>query len=709
MLTPEPMLHLSIMVLDRDLEAATRAVATAGVLHLLDVRHSIHAPSAVRPYDVAERVAHLEGLSRTLRQATAFVGAVRFDSDESEAPPDDTVAASEVDARVTTLAAEIDALREKMAAVNADIERLTTRQRHLRALAPVGVALETLRNLRYVTLVSGLLPQRNLPRLRESLATIPHLLIPSSAPGRDGRLLISAVCLQPSKDVLDRALRGAQLERVEVPADLDGTPDDLLGEVTDGIDARHAELDRLETERRALGMKRRVELRALATRVERERLFLEARGKMGRSERTALLAGWVPARLASRLEAAVRNGTQDRCVLQWSAPEALTAVRRGMVGVPILLRNPWLIRPFEHLLRNYGLPQYDEIEPTTILAATFLLMFGFMFGDVGQGAVLFAVGYFLYRRPAGYRDYAVMLMECGVSAIVFGFLYGSVFGVEHWLPALWLRPMEDMPALIRAAVIFGALLLSLGFLLNLFNAWRRRDLRALLERNGLFAAVAYWTAIGLLLRRLIGGPDAVTLGTALIWVSVPLAAIFLKDPAAAVWRARREGKRLDFNEVFASLVQAAVEVLDTFISSVSNTATFIRLAAFALSHAGLFLAVFSLADVVGQSGAGSAGAALVLVIGNLLIIVLEGLIVAIQSVRLEYFEFFSKFYGGGGEEYRPLRIAAVPPGPSRATSWRVRRMVRRISECGLRIADEGFMSSAIRIPQSAMGCGRSPR
>ena len=96
-------------------------------------------------------------------------------------------------------------------------------------------------------------------------------------------------------------------------------------------------------------------------------------------------------------------------------------------------------------------------------------------------------------------------------------------------------------------------------------------------------------------------------------------------------------------------------------STISNTATFIRLAAFALSHAGLFLATFSVADAVSRSGgaAGTVGAVVVIVLGNVVIIALEGLIVAIQSVRLEYYEFFSKFYSGGGEEYRPLRFGAA--------------------------------------------------
>jgi V/A-type H+/Na+-transporting ATPase subunit I len=165
----------------------------------------------------------------------------------------------------------------------------------------------------------------------------------------------------------------------------------------------------------------------------------------------------------------------------------------------------------------------------------------------------------------------------------------------------------------------------------------------------------------LLIRQVTGGPGTVTAGTAMLWLSLPIGLILLKEPARALVKAARERRWPGAADLIALAVESLVEVLDTVVSAISNTATFIRLAAFALSHAGLFLATFSVADAVARSdGAGGMiGAALVIVAGNVVIIALEGLIVAIQSVRLEYYEFFSKFYSGGGEEYRPLRFGAA--------------------------------------------------
>jgi len=654
------MRHVTLVVLAGELEAVTRAIARVGVLHLLDVCRSVEPLAAVRPYDVGAQLAKLDGLARTLDAGLEILG---LDSPEPAATEDasEGLDLQAVQARAAALIAETDALRQRLARCSVESEQRQNLLRNVRALAPLGLPLEQLRQLRYVQLASGFLPERNLPRLRESLTRVPHVVLPAGPAGADGRVFVTALCLRQEREVLDRALRSAQLESVELPADLSGTPEAVTAQLEAQVAAGRQAIAAVEAERAALAARVGPGLRTLRLLVERERLLVEARGQMGRLDRTALISGWVPAVLAATLEQTIRTATAGQCVIRWAEPAALEAVRQARIPVPILLHNPVLIRPFEGLLRAYGLPRYGEVEPTAVVAIAFLTMFGFMFGDVGQGAVLFAIGYFIYRRMFRYRDYAVILMECGVFATAFGFLYGSVFGSERWLPALWLRPMEDIKTLMQTAIAFGIAFISLGLGLNLVNAVRRRDAAALWGRNGLLAAVAYWIAMGLLIRYVTAGPGAVTLGTAVLWLALPTALILLKHPVLVVLTGLREQRWPDVSEIFALVVESLVEVLDTVVSTISNTATFIRLAAFALSHAGLFLATFSVADAVSRSGsaAGTVGALVVIVLGNVVIIGLEGLIVAIQSVRLEYYEFFSKFYSGGGEEYRPLRFGAA--------------------------------------------------
>ncbi len=662
MLSPEPMRHLTLAVLAADLEAASRAIAGVGVLHLLDVRDLAGGDAAIQPYDVGEEVARLDRIASELDDVAQVLGVGAPDS-EAVGAAVEAADLHAVELRVKEIAGEVASLRQRLRQAGEGDQRSTNLLQTLQALAPLGFRLEDLRRLHYVHLSSGMLPARNLPRLRESLERIVSMILPASEIGPDGRVLVTALCPQRDRQVLERALRSAQFEPLPLPAQLTGTPEEGIAQVAAQRDAQRQAVAALEREREQIARRLAPELQVLRVSTARERLLVQARGLMGHSDRTALISGWVPAVLAEPLEQAVHKAVGNRCVMQWTSPAEMEGVRGGGIPVPILLHNPVLIRPFERLLRAYGLPRYGEVEPTAVVALGFLTMFGFMFGDVGHGLVLFAIGYFIYRHMFRYRDYAVILMECGVFAAVFGLLYGSIFGVERWLPALWLRPMDDMATLMTTAILFGIGFLSLGMSLNVFNAVRRRDLAALGERNGLLGALAYWIAVGLFVRRLTVGPGAVTLGTGLLWLSVPLALIFLKEPFLVVVKGVRTREWPQVNEVFALVVQSVVEVLDTIVSAISNTATFIRLAAFALSHAGLFLATFSVADAVSRTGGGTVGAALVLVVGNAVIIALEGLIVAIQSIRLEYYEFFSKFYSGGGEEYRPLRIVASPLRP----------------------------------------------
>jgi V/A-type H+-transporting ATPase subunit I len=388
---------------------------------------------------------------------------------------------------------------------------------------------------------------------------------------------------------------------------------------------------------------------------------VEARAFAGRSEAVVFLAGWIPDDRVAAVRAAVQGASGGRCFVGVDDPADIDSVRSGTEPVPILFRNPALVRPFEQLLAAYGAPAWREIDPTPLVAVGFWIMFGLMFGDVGHGAVLAGLGLFVFRRLVRYRDYGVILMECGVASALFGFAYGSVFGFEHALPALWFRPMEDVPRLLRVGAAFGVVVLGLSFALGVLNAALRRDVAAaLFGAHGLLGALAYWIAAALGLRWLATGELGVSLGLATALVALPLSALF----ARGVWAASRGGSGSG-GGALAALLGSAVELVDFVVRSIANTVSFVRIAAFAVSHAGLLLAVFALAETVAGARGGWIWSALVIVAGNLLILALEGLIVSIQGVRLVYYEFFSRFHAGAGLPYRPLRLR--PGGLEEAT------------------------------------------
>ena len=224
------------------------------------------------------------------------------------------------------------------------------------------------------------------------------------------------------------------------------------------------------------------------------RQLLAARRLFGKIDTSFLISGWIPDRRYTVLEADLNRVTDGQIVIEKVDPEDLRQVREGIVTIPILFNNPMLIRPFEKLTSLYGTPLYREVEPTIFFALSFLLLFGMMFGDVGQGGVLFLLGYFLFRRSYRYLDVGIILMECGVSAAIFGLLYGSLFGLEGIIPALWFRPMDNIAYFIKVTLSLGVAVVSLGLVLNLINAMRLKEYDRLLSAGGLAGAMLYWMA-----------------------------------------------------------------------------------------------------------------------------------------------------------------------------------------------------------------------
>jgi V/A-type H+-transporting ATPase subunit I len=359
-----------------------------------------------------------------------------------------------------------------------------------------------------------------------------------------------------------------------------------------------------------------------------------------------------------RLRAAVVTAA-PAAVIDVEVPSGATA-STGMSGVPILHRNPVLLRPFQSLIQLYDTPSYGEVQPAAFFGISFLLMFGLMFGDVGHGAILAAAGYYLFRYMPRYLDYGILLMEAGAASLGFGVLYGSLFGIEGALPVIWLEPVRDLPAFMRIAVGLGVALVSVGMLLNVLNSWRLgQRAAALFSIHGLFGAFVYWTAVALLVRVML--PSSIVVPASLLWTLTLCAAALIALRAPLVRRLSRGAPvRVEGPPAprWLRALEGSVELVDALIAYFANTMSFIRIAAFAAVHAGLFIAMFAVSDTLAQTRLGQPLAIAALVAGNVIVILLEGLTVSVQVLRLEYYEFFGKFFRGGGVLYQPLMLQA---------------------------------------------------
>ncbi len=291
---------------------------------------------------------------------------------------------------------------------------------------------------------------------------------------------------------------------------------------------------------------------------------------------------------------------------------------------PMLLSNPRWVQPFEIFSRALGMPSSSEADPSVLLAIVVPLLFGYMFGDVGQGLVLAAAGWFLRKRFPITR----LLLVGGLSAAAFGCLFGGVFGLHSVLPALWLHPLDEPLPVLLAPLFGGAVLLTLGLGLNALESLWRGQWRTWLLTDA-----------------------------ALIVVYVGLLAAFVTPISAFVAASGALyfciGHALHAKR-FSAAFSAIGELLEKTLQILINTLSFARVGAFALAHAGLSSAIVALMDAADNIVA----KALVLVIGNVIVIVLEVMVVSIQTTRLVLFEFFTRFMQAKGRAFRPL---SAPP------------------------------------------------
>jgi V/A-type H+-transporting ATPase subunit I len=338
------------------------------------------------------------------------------------------------------------------------------------------------------------------------------------------------------------------------------------------------------------------------------------------TEHFAWITGWTSDLAGRRLEAVLDRQHLHYLLRFPDAPQGLVR--------PVVLRNPRWAQPFELFTRLLGMPGASEADTSELLAFVAPLMFGYMFADVGQGAVLVIAGVVLRRRfPA-----TALLIPGGLAAIAFGFLFGSVFASEAILPALWLRPLDRPLVLLGVSLAFGACVILLGFALDAVqHSW-----------SGL--GTQWWaTRAGLVLCYL--GMICAPLQSRALWAL----------PAGLGWYLIGSAVFAPAKKRLNGVAAAAGESLETLLQLAINTISFVRVGAFALAHAGLGSAVAGLAAATGSRPT----AWLVLAAGNAMIIAIEGLVVGIQTTRLVLFEFFIRFLQGSGRTFRPLATPAA--------------------------------------------------
>ncbi|HEX3038725.1 MAG TPA: V-type ATPase 116kDa subunit family protein [Caproiciproducens sp.] len=383
-------------------------------------------------------------------------------------------------------------------------------------------------------------------------------------------------------------------------------------------------------------------------------VYFGIRRYAARYNESFILTGWIPAEKESLIKAELDKIESVEYSFEGAEEEKTHSP-------PVKLKNKALFKPFEFFIDMYGLPAYDEIDPTPFVAITYILLFGIMFGDLGQGICVSLVGWYMWNKMK--MKLGRILIPCGISSAIFGTVFGSVFGFENALNPLYKlllgmdeKPIEVMkPAttnmIIYSAVGIGVLLVIVAILINIYSSLRRKRYEsALFGPNGVAGLIFYGSLIVGFGGQIVFGWKIVSPVFILCFIILPLVSMLFREVLGKLAERRPDWKPESWGEY---ITQNFFEVFEFLLSFATNTMSFLRVGAFVLVHAGMMMVVFTLA----QMGSGI-GYLLVIIIGNLFVMALEGLLVGIQVLRLEFYEMFSRFFDGDGRPFDPVVVRA---------------------------------------------------
>jgi V/A-type H+-transporting ATPase subunit I len=636
------MRKIDLLVLARDLRAVTRGLGELGVVHLAHARAGTGTDvPPVRP----ERRASFDAL---LGRVERLMVALEIPLDEPHAPVE-PAGREQIQQMLKLLEDQHDRLRHRLDSINGQLEHLRTVVGRLRNWEALDAPVQGLGDSSFLHVAVGSVDRAKWDALARGVE--PTVVLLDLGPAADRRNLM-ALSNKRGRWALESALAAAGFRTMpEELAQQQTPPARICQAAITHLRATELKQEEARADIRRMAEENRDTLGALRAHCRVEIRAIDAQSYFSATDATVLISGWVPADRVTQMREQVLRLTDGRVVIQLTEPDD---ARIPEEQIPVQLRHNRWLRPFEVLVSGFGLPGYRQIEPTALVGVTFLLMFGLMFGDVGQGAVLMLVGLLMHLRARreAVRNAGLLVALAGASAFAFGFLYGGVFAVPKVIHHAF-EPLDRILVLLGIGVGVGVLIISTGLVLNIVNRLASRDFfDGVFGKFGLAGAAFYWGALAT-------GLHAVLTRSLSWWllslgVFVPLGVLLLRVPLYRILFRRRPPH--GGGGAFAAVIESGAELIETVAGFLANTISFARVGAFALSHAGLCLVIFKVSEVVYAGPLGWLWAGLVLAFGNALVIGLEGLITAIQIVRLEWYEFFSKFFEPKGKAYRPFTV-----------------------------------------------------
>lgn len=561
--------------------------------------------------------------------------------------PGPKLSENEINKKLDTLEERLGALQKQRASLSEEISNIQYSIESLAHFLNLDYNLDEVFKSKFIKVRFGRLPSESFEKLSFYNSNPYVLFFPCSE--QDNYLWGMYVAPVDAEDEVDNIFSSLYFERLRIP-NASGTPKEAVEELGKNLEIctkRLNELDEIINEFNQLEMDDYKNLYAM---LKRSFDAFEIRRYGAKYGDTFMLVGWIPESKQEYFQ---------NCLKNVGAIEiSFNNAEDSKIKPPIKLKNNKLFRPFEYFVEMFGVPGYDEIDPTSFIAITYTLLYGIMFADVGQGLLLSLIGWMMYKYKK--MELGRILIPCGFAGATFGLIFGSVFGYEHALDPLFkalgfsekpIHVTEDINLLLMFAIAIGVILMITAILINIYADCKRKNFgEALFGENGFIGLLIYVSIILIACSVFLPALASYMTLVAIFGLLIPLVLLLFKEPLID----KVNGHKFETASMGEYLMQSFFEVFEAFISYITNTVSFLRVGAFVIIHAGLMMVFFQIAEMVG--GDTSVPGIIVIIFGNIIVLVLEGLLVGIQSLRLNFYEMFNRFFSGSGKPYEPITL-----------------------------------------------------
>ena len=577
--------------------------------------------------------------------------------------------------RASQIIDAVEDLRKRETEASEEKKRLEDAYKEALSFANLKVPYSQLDHLSFLSLRIGKIDPNVYEDLAFSVGTR-GIIIPL---GEDKSKILAASS-KKGRFALDSELKKFGFNALEIPENFKGIPDDVLSSMQIETEKAKELLESIQQERKNFADTHKDELISLLRHYSVGMQVQAVQDKLESTQLVYRITGWIPLANSRDVMNDLDELTEGRIAIRQFNPNEVPSVKSGREKVPVKLNHGKIVANFDRMIFSYGSPLYGTIDPTPFVAFFFTLLFGLMFGDAGQGLVFLILGILMTTKvikkfPVLGSGFGPIFICIGISSTIMGILTGEFFGngevlepVSRFLkglfgdtshgPILHLMPSASSIDKLFYFLIFtmgvGFIINSIGLVINIINNFSLGRIgKAIFSKTGICGTIFFWYVVYVAVKALVfkspvGVFDFVVLGVCLL-------GIFFSEPLTHLVEGHRP---ILENGIVATLVEGVVELLEVVSSYLSNSVSFLRVGAFALAHAVLGYIIFTMTSLIQSNGGwgGTAGSIAVSIFGNLLVIVLEGMIVAIQVVRLQYYEFFSKFFTETGREFEPFEF-----------------------------------------------------